>query len=171
MILTVIMILSFFSIFCTAQIGIRYILPIMPFVFVFVGKAACNSYRVQQRSVQLSIPILLAWYSLSCLSFHPHYLSYFNELIGDRKNMYKYLADSNVDWGQSQFFLTEYLKDNSNQTIFVKPSRPTEGVIVVNVNDLVGVTVDPSRYEWLRKSYEPTDHIAYSWLVYELPSN
>ena len=51
----------------------------------------------------------------------------------------------------------------------MNPTRPTTGLIVVDVNHLVGV-YKPERYRWLREHFEPVGHIAYSYLVYEIPA-
>jgi hypothetical protein len=95
-------------------------------------------------------------------------LSYFNEVIGGRKNMYKYLADSNVDWGQNEYLLMRYLAARPRERISVNPPGPVTGKVIVNVNRLVGLEDDTS-YEWLRASYEPVDQLGYSWLIYQVP--
>jgi hypothetical protein len=166
MVLIISIILLFFSLFCTAQIGIRYLLPIFPFVCVFLGKIT-DYFTERQRFPQIFIALVLGWYAISSLSFHPHYIAYFNELIGSRKNMYKYLADSNVDWGQSEFYLQDYLAVHKNESISVNPPQRVTGKVVVSVNALASA----SRYAWLRDSYEPIHHIAYSWLVFDIPAS
>ena len=110
---------------------------------------------------------LLTYYTVSMLSYTPHYLSYFNELIGDRKNAYLYLADSNIDWGENEWYLQEYQKRHPASK--VNPAEPTSGRIIVNINDLTGVDEDPKRYQWLRENFKPVDHVAYSYLVYDIP--
>jgi hypothetical protein len=42
-------------------------------------------------------------------------------------------------------------------------------VFVVDVNALVGVNRNPEEYRWLREHFTPVDHIAYSFLVYDIP--
>ena len=37
------------------------------------------------------------------------------------------------------------------------------------VNALVGVNRSPGEYRWLREHFTPVDHIAYSFLVYDVP--
>ena len=44
---------------------------------------------------------------------HPHYIAYFNQLIGDPDSAIDYLADSNLDWGQELRHLDDYLRDES----------------------------------------------------------
>ena len=108
---------------------------------------------------------LYIYLMVSVLSYFPHYLSYFNELVLNRKNAYKILADSNIDWGQSRYYLAEYIAEHPN--VYIEPSSPVVGRIVVRINKLVGVTTSPNKYQWLRERCEPIGHIGYSLLVYD----
>ena len=51
------------------------------------------------------------------MSAHPHYLAYFNETVGGSENGWKYLVDSNLDWGQDLKGLGEYLRTIGNPEI------------------------------------------------------
>ncbi|MBU1627740.1 hypothetical protein KKB18_10265 [bacterium] len=115
-----------------------------------------------------TIAALMIYLVISVLSYFPHYISYFNELVWDRKQAYKILADSNIDWGQNGWYLKQYKEKHPDA--IVEPLSPKSGKIVVGVNQLVGATVDPERYRWLRENFKPANHIAYSYLVYEIPS-
>ena len=114
--------------------------------------------------------VLCLWLPVSVLSYFPHYISYFNEICWNRLELYRALADSNLDWGQDGYYLKRYIKAHGDKAIVVKPQGPTSGTVIVNVNDLTGVTSNPSRYQWLRDGYSPVDRAAYSWLVYEIPA-
>jgi len=46
------------------------------------------------------VTALALWYAVSVLRVHPHYLGYFNEVAGGPAQGWRYLVDSNVDWGQ-----------------------------------------------------------------------
>ena len=130
---------------------------------------------------------LLVYMVISVLSYFPHYIPYFNEIVRDRKQAYKYLADSNIDWGQGVEYLTAYLeahpdvyaKDLDRGLWFIKRYRdkhmdeyldtslPDSGLVIVNVNNFVGVQ-NPHRYKWLRENYRPIDHVAYSYLLFRI---
>ena len=77
------------------QIGFRHILPVYPFILIIAGSIAAYN-RIYK---YLLIPVMI-WYIFACYKIHPWHISYFNEFIGGSKNGYKYLTDSNIDWGQ-----------------------------------------------------------------------
>ncbi|MBS4015003.1 MAG: glycosyltransferase family 39 protein [Candidatus Latescibacteria bacterium] len=155
----------YLNFFFNTQIGIRYYLPVFPFLYVFSGRLFLgweNFTAIQKKMSYIAILYL----AVSTLSYYPYHLSYFNEIVFDRKQGYKYLADSNIDWGQDKNELDQYLLDHPD-TIY-NPSNPRSGHFVVRVNDIVGVTTDPNKYAWLRNNFEPVDTIAYSYLVYRI---
>ncbi|MBI3251940.1 MAG: glycosyltransferase family 39 protein [Candidatus Omnitrophica bacterium] len=82
-----------------AQAGIRYFLPIYPFFFLSGGGLVAYLYR-KRGWRRWTAGGLLLWHAASALLVFPDYLSYFNESIGGSKNGYRWLRDSNLDWGQ-----------------------------------------------------------------------
>jgi hypothetical protein len=81
------------------NIGHRHLLPIYPFLFA-AGGAATASALAAGGARRWAAAALCAWYAGSVVSVHPHYLAYFNELGGGPSGGWRYLVDSNVDWGQ-----------------------------------------------------------------------
>lgn len=148
-----------------AQIGIRLYLVVYPLVIMFTAILA-ERWDQSGWLYKGGILVCVASILLSVASYFPHYIPYFNELIVDRKEAYKYLADSNIDFGQAEAYLEDYL--NENPEAVVEPDEPTAGTIVVSVNRLTGVRGGEQRYAWLRSRFEPTNHIAYAYLVYEI---
>jgi hypothetical protein len=81
------------------DIGLRHILPIYPFLFVVASRIATVPFRrTWVAPVVCVLPLMLS--TVSSLSVAPHELAYFNELAGGPGNGYRYLSDSNIDWGQ-----------------------------------------------------------------------
>jgi len=154
----------YFNFFSKIQLGIRIILIIFPLLYIFCGNLFkyWEIWGIRLRSIFI---LSLAYLLVSVFSYFPHYLSYFNEIVWDRKKAYKLLADSNIDWGQDQWYINRHKERHPE--IKINPRSPTEGRIVVSVNELVG-RFDPEKYRWLRENFEPVDHIAYSYLVYEI---
>lgn len=156
----------FYTLFVVPQLGIRYLLPAIAFLTVYAGRAAGGPSSRQRR---LLVGGLVAWYVGSSLSYHPHYMSYFNELIGPRVNAYRFLADSNLDWEDRTYFLEEFRRQHPEISFTLEPEAPQSGYIVVRANQLLGILGDPERYRWLRKRFRPLRHVAYSYLLFFVP--
>jgi hypothetical protein len=90
------------------DIGYRHVLPIVGFLCVLIGGAAAA--LIERGGVwRLLILILLAAHAASSLRAYPNYLPYSNELWGGPSRTYRYLTDSNVDWGQGLYQTRDYL--------------------------------------------------------------
>jgi len=89
------------------NIGQRHILPMYPAMFVLAGAAArwmAHPWRV----VRLWVPAVAGCLVVANVLAWPDYLPYFNRLIGGPRNGWRYLSDSNVDWGQDLKRVAEY---------------------------------------------------------------
>ncbi|MBU2573845.1 MAG: hypothetical protein KKH28_07215 [Elusimicrobia bacterium] len=103
--------------FTRVQIGFRHIMPVMPFLAVFAGLGA--AYLKEKKALLwVFVPLIFLWiWGLARTG--PYYLEYFNELAGGPKNGYKYLVDSNLDWGQGIKPLGSYLKERGNPPVIL----------------------------------------------------
>jgi 4-amino-4-deoxy-L-arabinose transferase-like glycosyltransferase len=100
------------------NIGHRHLLPIYPFLFVAAGRAAAALWTgARPRLTRVAVAGLSAWYVLGTAHVHPHYLAYFNELAGGASGGYRYLVDSNLDWGQSLKQLKAWVEENQVRRI------------------------------------------------------
>ena len=89
-------------------------LPTFPFIFVFVSKIVNLKFKNLNLRYyfKIFIILLIIWYVLSSILIYPHYLAYFNEFVGGPNNGYKYMVDSNLDWGQDLKGLKQYMAKN-----------------------------------------------------------
>jgi hypothetical protein len=110
--------------------------------------------------------VLISYLVVSVMSYYPHFISYFNEFVPDRKMAYRYLADSNLDWGQNAAEKDRYLEQNPD--VHWSPDDIVAGRVMVDANVLVGVGY-PEKYRWLRENYEPVDHLLYTYLIFDVP--
>jgi hypothetical protein len=158
-----------FNFFYRAQIGIRHYLIVFPLLYVFAGSLFKN-WNLFERKQKLAIAALGLYLLVSVLSYYPYYISYFNEIVWDRKMAYKFLADSNIDWGQDRFILLKYRQEHPE--VSRAPEKPAPITKTTRyflyVNYLVGITRDPDTYRWLRENFEPIDTIAPSYLLFEI---
>ena len=99
------------------NIGLRHILPIYPFLFVWLGGVACKLWKSQIRSAKLGLLLLAVWLVGSTMSVYPDYLAFFNETAGGAKNGHNILVDSNLDWGQDLKGLKVWLAQHNVKKI------------------------------------------------------
>jgi hypothetical protein len=93
------------------NLGLRYVLPIFPFWFVLVSRAAAL-FEPRRLGLAAVIIVPLVWNITRCGWIHPDHLAHFNEMVGGPKNGYRHLIDSNLDWGQDLLKLQAWLKKN-----------------------------------------------------------
>lgn len=185
------------------NIGYRHLLPILPLMFVFVGQLwAPHNAQVKTRAIfrhisRFTYLVLLTWLALGTLRIAPHYLAFFNELAGGPDNGWRFLADSNTDWGQALKDLAAYQREYRLGPVklslftFLDPAiygveyepiapmtgappvlprrfRPESGVYAISATTLDGVPLPlPSMYDWFRHR-EPTAKIGHVMFIYQV---
>jgi hypothetical protein len=87
-----------FSLTSGLNIGHRHIIPVYPVLFVMAAGAAAWVAR-PLRWAGACVLALAAWFAGESLWIRPHYLAYFNEIVGPR-DAWKHVVDSSLDWGQ-----------------------------------------------------------------------
>lgn len=107
------------SLVANLNIGVRHLLPVLPLTFILVSKGITDLLKKPYLKLKyLLLSGLLLWQMVSVISIYPHFLSYFNEIVG-RKNSYLYTVDSNLDWGQDLKRLTRWVEENNIGKIYV----------------------------------------------------
>ena len=94
------------------NIGLRHILPIYPFAIML---AVLGLRATVSGSWRRAIPVGLALVLGAVLEFasvYPNNLAFFNRLAGGPSNGFRYLADSNLDWGQDLKVLKGWMDRN-----------------------------------------------------------
>jgi len=92
------------------QLGVRLILPALPFGLLLAG-VAVEWLRQGRRKYLLAG--LLAMAAVESLRVFPHGIAFFNLWARGPSNGLRYLADSNLDWGQGLRDLERYVKANN----------------------------------------------------------
>lgn len=178
------------------NIGYRHLLPLLPFVFIGTSQIV-SWFHAARPYWRWGGAALLTGYAAVTLTLSPWYLAYFNLFAGGPDGGYRYLVDSNLDWGQTWKALKRYLDARGIQHFWfshytindphaygleydplppwpdappVLPRRfnPAPGVYAISTTQLQGVVVaDPEMFDYFRKQ-EPTARIGHAVFVYDL---
>lgn len=181
---------GFFMITNRIDLGVRYLLPVYPIIIIMAASLVPSSLAQKKQLTTGAVTVLmLAWLAVESLSIYPDYLTYFNQFAGGPRGGIRYLADSNVDWGQDLKGLAHYVNKNKIKKItmsYFGTANPdnyrfpyriftdrerhnyTPGIYAVSVNNLLCVfTENKTDYAWLKKR-KPTDVIGNSIYVYRV---
>ncbi len=90
------------------QLGVRLVLPALPFGILLCGAGIAYLWSGWRRALPVS---LAAWLMVQSAVVYPHGISFMNLWSGGSDEALKYLADSNVDWGQSLPELREFVSE------------------------------------------------------------
>ena len=179
------------------DMGIRYEMPAMAFGYIAGGIALAALWkgRVFQRVIAVAA---CAWVVLAAVGIYPDHLSYFNEaaclpghmdrigLDGGSRCGPDWLADSNVDWGQSLPQLKAWLDGHAAGRAvrlkyfgFLPPeaygihgdsdsrimTQPARGLYAISAHELAYGFADP-RFDWLR--VEPDAVVGHAYYIFNV---
>ncbi len=152
-----------------AQAGIRYFLPVYPMVMLAGGAFASDCFG-RGKVARGIVAALLVWHAAETLAVFPDHLTYFNEIAGGPRNGYKWLRDSNIDWGQDLKGLGELVRAEQYSEValvFYGPVDPAYYKIPYR-------KLDPGEYQIPRKTvYAVGVHLMddVRWISTALPSH
>lgn len=108
-------ILGFVSLQTGLNEHVRYVLPIVPFLFIWIGRLAPairprppSRMTSWDRGIAAAAGAALLWAMAQPQFSFPHNLSYFNELAGGPAGGIRHLIHSNLDWGQDLLLLRQW---------------------------------------------------------------
>lgn len=91
------------------NIGVRHILVLYPLLILWTMDQL-GSLLPGRRALVVSVCLVLVGLQAhSAYRIAPHYLAYFNPIAGGPNGGYRYLVDSNLDWGQDLPLLSREL--------------------------------------------------------------
>jgi 4-amino-4-deoxy-L-arabinose transferase-like glycosyltransferase len=180
------------------QLGERYILPVYAYLILWASSALGSALATPRARMLLAGAALL--HALPVLATaRGGYLTYFNFLAGGSDGGHRWLADSNLDWGQDLPRLSRWMRERGVRHIQLgyfgaddpdrygiphedlptwhghhpvhAPAAPFTGTVVVSPNLALGYLYPPDRNPYAALKNRPPDGRAGAFFVYELGGN
>ncbi len=176
-------------------IGVRYVIPCYPFLYIFAGRAAILLAR--GALARLTLVAALVWSVVEFAAIWPDHLPYFIQIAGGWRGGIRWLDDSSIDWGQSLLELREYLAKRSIRDYTLctagnadigefyglkagvvwldKLLEPPPGVLIMSSHCVARMTAfleqrfGDGPQNWLAH-VAPEDVIGHTYYVYEIPA-
>ncbi len=101
--------------FVSSQTGFSHHLRyVMPF-FLCLYLCAARAVAVDKKWVRVAGSFFTLWYAVSSAAILPHSHAFFSEAVGGAEQGWRYLSDSNLDWGQDLLLIREWAQQNPDK--------------------------------------------------------
>ena len=181
------------------NIGIRHVLPLYPFLIILAAASFIKlldiilsvAKNLSIKTVLVSgvlLTVLIAGRLWSVGSTYPHFLSYYNFLVGGTDNGWMVANDSNYDWGQDVKRLAKYVSENnisslafdnytghyaaSYYNIPVTNINPKDtgykGYLALSTSVIAFYEDKEASYSWVTDNYQPIARAGKSIFIFEL---
>jgi hypothetical protein len=156
--------LVYFDFFYNSQVGIRHILFLFPLLYVLISPVA--NWLITRKA--LPVFALFIGYTFATFYYYfPNLISYTNEFVIPKRNAYKLLGDSNLDYRQGNIWMYDYLKKHKD--VRLPGTVPASGRYIISVGSYLNLS-DENAHNWLR-NFEPAGHVRHCNLIFDISEN
>lgn len=189
---------TYASFFSRVPIGVRFLLPMFPVLFLAAGYV-CHASLMRGKVTRIVMVVIVIGYFIPALTVFPNYLSYFNLASGGPQSGHCWLIDSNLDWGQDLPGLKSYMEKRGIEKVklgyfgrvdpkiygidyALAKQEVEDGVYAISVNFLVGrpyyllkedskelVYIDSDYYKDYR-TLKPQDIVGHTIHIFQVDS-
>jgi hypothetical protein len=163
--LNLVVLLGYFSFVFRTQVGYRYVLMCLPLAYLLAaaGLDFGENARWPRRIGLLVVAASLA----EGLAYLGNPISFSNSFVWPKRDAYRLMADSNLDWGQNDDDLPALLARHGAAHTLLNPLHLLPGRNTFRVNDVAGVA-DFEQHRWLREHVEPVAQIGHTYLRFDI---
>jgi 4-amino-4-deoxy-L-arabinose transferase-like glycosyltransferase len=159
--------------YCSAtrslQMGVRYLLPCVPAVWLAAAAAAETRWARTRGGRAVFAAAALAALLYVALGW-PRFVGFFPLVAGGPANGFRAVADGNCDWDQRWQAGQDALRARHPDAAFLEVGQgPRLGKVAAYCDDLKDVDPrDPARcYHWLAR-FQPIDRDGAAWLLFDV---
>jgi len=155
----------YFSLVFRVHIGIRYVLMCLPLAYLLIS-APITRYPVSWKFVTVASAVV----ALSLLEIRPYLgngLAFTNLIVWPKQEVYKWIADSNVDWNQNHRSAREQANSQLGNYVF-NPPHIVRGYNLFTVNSLAGVYRNFEQHRWPRWNLDPVGHFGFTTILFNV---
>jgi 4-amino-4-deoxy-L-arabinose transferase-like glycosyltransferase len=155
--------LAYFCLLFTTQKGLRYVLMCIPLAWLVAGAGLARRPWLEARRLALLSALALA----ENLAYLGNPLSFTNAALQPKREAFRLLADSNIDWGQNRDKIEGWLSERGIRPQRLDPIHLLQGPNVFTLNAAAGV-FDFPQHRWLRRNLDPVEHLGHTYLHFDV---
>jgi hypothetical protein len=152
--------LAFLSFRLQAQLGYRLALMLVPLGAVLAAAGWSDANEALRRRGLALVVVLAAAESAPYLG---NTLAFSNGFVLPKREAFRYLAGSNLDWGQNDRKVGDWIRRRGLPASALEPAYLRPGDNVFSVNSLAGIS-SPRRLRWARERLSPLEHFRHTYV-------
>jgi hypothetical protein len=153
--------LAYLSFFFKAKLGYRHALMLVPLASVLAVAAVARHARGRRAAV---LGAGLAALALAeQLPYAGNHLAFSNALVWPKRDAWRVMADSNLDWGQNDDKALAWMQASGRPSSRLNPPHLVPGENVVSATAFVF-----GNHGWARRHLRPSAHFRHTYLVFEM---
>lgn len=180
------------------NIGLRHFFPVYPLLFLCLAMCAARARSlVSLRTAAITAAVAACALAVEVLPHRHRYIQFFNAPAGGEAGGIKLLGDSNLDWGQCIYLLTDWCqrhpgvplhatlfgifdtKFNHMENILLPAARPAAtspselGYYAISATQLQAIYASPARAKRLRMwaDRKPAEVLGGTIYIYDIAEN
>lgn len=155
--------LAYFSLLFRAQVGYRFVLICVPLAWILAATGLASLGRSRGLPLAGLAVVLVAVLENGLYLGNP--LAFTNAAVWPKSEVFRLMADSNLDWGQNRDKIDGWLGEKRAR---LDPAQLLPGTNILSVNVLAGVKGGFERQRWLRENVTPKGHLGHTYVWFEL---
>jgi len=162
------LLLAYYSASRSLQMGVRYLLPCLPAVWLAAAATAETQWARTRGGRTLLVAALLAALAYVAAGW-PRFVGFFPLVAGGPAHGFRRVADGNCDWDQRWQSGQDALRARHPDAVFLEVGQgPRLGKVAAYCDDLKDVDPrDSTRcYHWLAR-FQPIDRDGAAWLLFD----
>ena len=157
--------LAYFSFVFQTQVGYRYVLMCLPLAYLVAAAALVPLAERRLAPAVAAAVVLLGVAENAMYAGNP--LAFSNAAVWPKRDAFRLMADSNLDWGQNDERIERWLAEHRQQVVHFNPNHLLPGRNLFDVNVVAGVD-EFERHRFLRDHAEPVAHVRHTHLWFDV---
>ena len=159
------LLLAYFSLLFHAQIGYRFVLMCLPLGYI-VAAAGLSTMSPRPRWQLLGMVVALSALAENAAYLGNH-LSFTNVAVQPKKNVFRWITHSNIDWRHNEDRADTYLARAGIGRDRLDPPHVLPGLNLLRHYHAAG-NLRFERYRWVRENVDPVAHFDHTFLLFDL---
>lgn len=155
--------LGYFCLVFSTQKGLRFVLMCVPLAWLLAAPGLASLPPRRARLLAAAFVLAVA----ENLLYLGNPLSFTNAAVWPKRQAFRLIADSNIDWGQNRDKIGGWLAARGVPPARLDPLHMLPGPNVFTLNAVAGV-FDFEQHRWLREHLDPVEQLGDTYLRFDV---